>query len=160
MRTFARNIDRLMIPDNFLGTRLVKGGIPAEKMKKNVNPFFVDDYQPCYEPGEFILYVGRLVRQKGVFTLIRAMSLLSNEGPPMDKTAERGRYQFGVKDKRRPCGLESNPQSGLTTRAAFVTNICPHYRVKTFETLAQKLSVKFFFYSAGNERYWQQRLFM
>jgi glycosyltransferase involved in cell wall biosynthesis len=82
-RTFARNSDAFIIPDHFLGTRLVKGGIPAQKIKKNVNPFFVEDYQPGYEPGEFILYVGRLVRQKGVFTLINAISHSSSEGPPL-----------------------------------------------------------------------------
>jgi glycosyltransferase involved in cell wall biosynthesis len=82
-RTFARNNDLFIIPDKFLGTRLVRGGIPAHKIKKNVNPFFVEDYQPCYELGEFILYVGRLVRQKGVFTLIRAMSHSSPDGPPL-----------------------------------------------------------------------------
>jgi glycosyltransferase involved in cell wall biosynthesis len=82
-RTFARNSDAFIIPDHFLGTRLVKGGIPAQKIKKNVNPFFVEDYQPCYKPGEFILYVGRLVRQKGVFTLIKAMSHSSSAGPPL-----------------------------------------------------------------------------
>ena len=43
----------------------------------------MEDYQPCYEPGEFILYVGRLVRQKGVFTLVRAMSHSSPAGPPL-----------------------------------------------------------------------------
>lgn len=81
--TFARNSDAFIIPDHFLGTRLVKGGIPAQKIKKNVNPFFVEDYQPCYEPGEFILYVGRLVRHKGVFTLVKAMSQSSSDGPPL-----------------------------------------------------------------------------
>jgi len=43
-----------------------------------------------------------------------------------------------------------------TVRAAFVTNICTHYRVKTFERLAELYDVEFFFYSAGNEWYWQQ----
>ena len=43
-----------------------------------------------------------------------------------------------------------------TVRAAFVTNICTHYRVKTFERLAELCDVEFFFYSAGNEWYWQQ----
>ena len=81
--TFARNSDVFIIPDHFLGNRLVRGGIPARKIRKSVNPFFVEDYQPCYEPGEFILYVGRLVRQKGVFTLIHAMSHSSSGGPPL-----------------------------------------------------------------------------
>ena len=82
-RDFRSQHDLFIIPDNFLGTRLIKGGIPAEKIRKNVNPFFVEDYQPCYEPGEYILYVGRLVRQKGVFTLVRAMSHLPTDGAPL-----------------------------------------------------------------------------
>src|SRR5690242_17108046 len=43
-----------------------------------------------------------------------------------------------------------------TIRPAFITNICPHYRVKTFETLARFYDAEFFFYSNGNEWYWQQ----
>jgi glycosyltransferase involved in cell wall biosynthesis len=42
-------------------------------------------------------------------------------------------------------------------RVAFVTNMCPHYRVKTFETIAQSCDVKFFFYSDGDEWYWQEK---
>jgi len=40
---------------------------------------------------------------------------------------------------------------------AFVTNFCPHYRVKTFETLAKYHHVEFFFFSEGDEWYWQQK---
>jgi glycosyltransferase involved in cell wall biosynthesis len=40
---------------------------------------------------------------------------------------------------------------------AFVTNLCPHYRVKTFETLAHYHNIEFYFYSAGDEWYWQQQ---
>jgi glycosyltransferase involved in cell wall biosynthesis len=42
-------------------------------------------------------------------------------------------------------------------QAAFVTNFCAHYRIKTFETLARHLDVEFFFTSAGEEWYWQQQ---
>jgi glycosyltransferase involved in cell wall biosynthesis len=38
---------------------------------------------------------------------------------------------------------------------AFVTHFCPHYRVKTFERLAQVHNVDYFFYSPGNEWYGQ-----
>lgn len=41
-------------------------------------------------------------------------------------------------------------------KVAFVTNFCPHYRVKTFETLAKYHDVDYFFFSAGDEWYWQQ----
>lgn len=36
----------------------------------------------------------------------------------------------------------------------FITNFCPHYRVKTFELLAKYYETKFLFYSKGGERYW------
>jgi glycosyltransferase involved in cell wall biosynthesis len=41
------------------------------------------------------------------------------------------------------------------TNIAFVTHFCPHYRVQTFEILAQKYNVEYFFYSPGNEWYGQ-----
>jgi len=40
-------------------------------------------------------------------------------------------------------------------RVAFITNICPHYRVNTFETLAKYFDIDFYFFSAGKESYWQ-----
>ncbi len=42
-------------------------------------------------------------------------------------------------------------------RVAFTTNICPHYRVKTFETLARYHDMDYYFFSAGEEWYWQQQ---
>jgi len=41
-------------------------------------------------------------------------------------------------------------------KVAFVTNICAHYRVKTFETLTRYYNVDYYFFSAGDEWYWQQ----
>ena len=43
-------------------------------------------------------------------------------------------------------------------KLAFVTNFCPHYRVKTFESLSRQFDIDFFFYSTGDEWYWQQEL--
>src|SRR6185437_1866150 len=42
-------------------------------------------------------------------------------------------------------------------KITFVTNICPHYRVRTFETISQYYDTKFYFFSAGEEWYWQQQ---
>lgn len=41
-------------------------------------------------------------------------------------------------------------------RVAFVTNFCPHYRIRTFETLSRHHDVRYFFYSPGREWYWQR----
>jgi glycosyltransferase involved in cell wall biosynthesis len=42
-------------------------------------------------------------------------------------------------------------------KVAFVTNFCPHYRVRTYETLARHHDVDFFFFSKGQEWYWPDR---
>ncbi len=42
-------------------------------------------------------------------------------------------------------------------KVAFVTHYCPHYRVKTFETLASHIDTDFYFYSNGGEWYWQHQ---
>jgi glycosyltransferase involved in cell wall biosynthesis len=61
------------------------------------------------------------------------------------------------------CAVEENrfsPSVSLKpsklTRLAFVTNFCPHYRVKTLEILATLCDVDFLFYSDGAEWYWQK----
>ena len=40
---------------------------------------------------------------------------------------------------------------------SFTTNICAHYNVGTFEALARYYQMDYFFYSAGDEWYWQQQ---
>jgi glycosyltransferase involved in cell wall biosynthesis len=42
-------------------------------------------------------------------------------------------------------------------KIAFVTNICAHYNLGTFELLAQKHDVDYYFFSAGKEWYWQEQ---
>lgn len=42
-------------------------------------------------------------------------------------------------------------------RFLFITNWCPHYRVRTFEALTRRADVRFVFFSAGNEWYWGQQ---
>jgi glycosyltransferase involved in cell wall biosynthesis len=39
-------------------------------------------------------------------------------------------------------------------KIAFVTNLCPHYRVGTFEALARYHDLDFLFFSEGQESYW------
>lgn len=41
-------------------------------------------------------------------------------------------------------------------KVAFITTFCSHYRVKTFETLARYHDMDYYFFSAGDDWYWQQ----
>lgn len=44
---------------------------------------------------------------------------------------------------------------GEKNKIAFVTNYCPHYRIRTFETLARHHDADYYFFSEGSEWYWQ-----
>jgi glycosyltransferase involved in cell wall biosynthesis len=48
-------------------------------------------------------------------------------------------------------------KSELAPRVVFVTNFCPHYRVRTFECLARRVEVQFLFFSDAQEWYWPLR---
>ncbi|HEX5688590.1 MAG TPA: glycosyltransferase, partial [Roseiflexaceae bacterium] len=41
-------------------------------------------------------------------------------------------------------------------KIAFITNFCPHYREQTFALLARYHAIDYYFFSAGDEWYWQQ----
>lgn len=45
--------------------------------------------------------------------------------------------------------------AGRRRRVAFVTNMCTHYRIKPFETLARDYDVDYYFFSDGGEWYWR-----
>jgi glycosyltransferase involved in cell wall biosynthesis len=71
--TFARTVDVFQVPDQFMADKLAEGGLPAAKMVKNVNPFFVRDHAATTTHDGYIAFVGRLVRHKGVLTLLEAV---------------------------------------------------------------------------------------
>lgn len=80
LASFVECIDVFMVPDEFLGRKLVQGGIPASKIRRNVNPIFVRRYRPAPDHDGSVLFAGRLVPQKGVRTLLRAMALVRPAG--------------------------------------------------------------------------------
>jgi glycosyltransferase involved in cell wall biosynthesis len=44
------------------------------------------------------------------------------------------------------------------TKVAFITNFCTHYTQGLFEELAERFNVEYYFYSPGNEWYWEGKL--
>ncbi|HTR80574.1 MAG TPA: glycosyltransferase family 4 protein [Bacteroidota bacterium] len=74
----SRRISAYVTPDRFLGGKLVEGGFPSERIFPIFNPFDVTKYSPRMLEGEYFLYFGRIVREKGIFTLLKAMELLPN----------------------------------------------------------------------------------
>jgi glycosyltransferase involved in cell wall biosynthesis len=78
-RNFLRRaIAAYIVPDEFMRNALSRGGFPAQKMFINSTPFDVPPILPTYIFEEYVLFVGRLVPQKGAAVLVRAMSLLQS----------------------------------------------------------------------------------
>lgn len=70
--TYRRYVDAFIVPSQFYIAKLCEWGVPAA-MCRHV-PNFVDTtrYTPEYAPGNAFVYFGRLAREKGLDTLIRA----------------------------------------------------------------------------------------
>lgn len=71
--TFTR-IDRLLLPDEFMRGVLTRGGFDPARMDVVGTPFDPAPYGPGDREADEILFVGRLVRQKGILTLLRAFA--------------------------------------------------------------------------------------
>ncbi len=69
-------IDAFVCLTNFLKQKLLEAGIRQEKIF--VKPNFIDASQitPAYGQGEYAIFLGRLSREKGIWTLIRAFQQL------------------------------------------------------------------------------------
>ncbi len=92
-----RLIDRYIAPSHFLKQLMVKGGFPEKHI--HVLPHAIDAQAviPRYNDDGYILFVGRLVEEKGVWTLMRAAQLspgvrikVVGTGPEEDRM-----HQFG-----------------------------------------------------------------
>ena len=60
-------IDAFVTPDNFLRSKLIEGRIKAEKIVSIKNPFDVNGITISEEDEGYFLFVGRLIRQKGIY---------------------------------------------------------------------------------------------
>lgn len=90
-------------PSRFLLNKMAENGLPREKLV--YIPNFVDPtgFTPSFEVGDYLLYVGRLSHEKGVFTLLKALKSLGiplrivGDGP-VRQEAEEMVNQQGLKN--------------------------------------------------------------
>jgi glycosyltransferase involved in cell wall biosynthesis len=71
MKTWINKVDVFIALTEFARSKLVEGGIPAEKIRVKPN-FVYPDPGPKKGVGEYALFVGRLSPEKGVMTLLEA----------------------------------------------------------------------------------------
>lgn len=79
--TWKRFVTLFVTPDVFLKEKLVQGGISEDRIRVISNPFEVAAISPTVGRGDYALYVGRLIRPKGIFTLLEAS--LQSDCPPV-----------------------------------------------------------------------------
>lgn len=77
---YSTHVDRFVVPSRFYIDKFVEWGWPRERFCHVPN--FVDTRQlePSGSPGEAFVYVGRLSREKGLATFVRALSLSGAKG--------------------------------------------------------------------------------
>ncbi len=84
---WRKNLDRIVAPSKFYRNKLIEWGWPEKQVTYIPNYIDSSAYEPQFAPGDYFFYFGRLTKQKGVETLIRAVAdsglrlLLAGTGP-------------------------------------------------------------------------------
>ena len=102
LKIYESNVDIFHCPSQFMMKKLAEGGVPKNKLRKlyyTINLFHYP-YTPQY--SNYIVYYGRLAKEKGIVTLLNAMRELKNvslyiigEGPQRQLLEElKDRYQL------------------------------------------------------------------
>jgi glycosyltransferase involved in cell wall biosynthesis len=72
--SYTRNVDRFLVPSRFYLRKLGEWGFPPERFEYVPNFVASETLTPRFTPGERFVFFGRLSREKGIATLIRAAS--------------------------------------------------------------------------------------
>lgn len=103
---YRRDVARFICPSRFLLEQHRAAGLPADRLVHVPNFIQVRRYEPSFEHKGYLLYVGRLSREKGVGVLVRAAAHfdmpvhVAGDGPmrgeleALAKEAAPGRVHF------------------------------------------------------------------
>lgn len=91
--TWGRNVTRFISPSLFLKKKLVDFGFKQDDITYIPNFLSLEKYEAQYENNGYLVYVGRLSKEKGVSTLIKAFKqtksmcklLVIGDGPLMEE---------------------------------------------------------------------------
>lgn len=127
LRSWTRTVDRYIVLAEFARQKFIQGGLPAEKIVVKPN-FVAPDPTPGLGRGGYALFVGRLVPEKGVGTLLRAWERLPEKIPL--KIIGDGPLAPDVADARRRLpGIEwlghLSPEATMAAMHDAAALICP-----------------------------------
>jgi glycosyltransferase involved in cell wall biosynthesis len=106
------HVDEWIVASQFMARSLESAGVASEKL--TVVPYFIDHVVAANTAGEGILFVGRLVRVKGVHLLLDAVAMspslhlrIIGEGPERE-ALEKQAHDQGITDRVRFLGALPN----------------------------------------------------
>ena len=73
---YNKNVDYFICPSQFLLKQYVKIGIPEKKLVHIPNFINANHFVPTFVDKNYVLFVGRLSHEKGIYTLIKAVKCL------------------------------------------------------------------------------------
>lgn len=72
LKTYRQNVNRVVAPSRFYQRKLMEWGWPEGQVTYVPNYVDAARFEPEFEPGDYILYFGRMAPEKGVQTLLLA----------------------------------------------------------------------------------------
>jgi glycosyltransferase involved in cell wall biosynthesis len=125
-KTYSK-IDYYLCPSEFLKRKVAEFGVPEEKLIHF--PYFlpIDAYEPNYGPSNYFIYLGRLSREKGILTLLKAVQLMKGtrlkcrilgEGP-LEAQLKAQAEEWGLENIEFSGFLQGNALQTLIREAAF-----------------------------------------
>jgi glycosyltransferase involved in cell wall biosynthesis len=144
LRIYEKNVDLFIAPSQFLQRKVREYGIksPIEHLPNFIN---MERFQPCYEPDDYFIYVGRLIQVKGIHTLLEAMRQIQTShlyivgGGEMDAELRSFVQQHGLTNVSFLGHLDTEKLILVMQRAAF--SVVPsewyeNYPMSVVESLA------------------------
>jgi glycosyltransferase involved in cell wall biosynthesis len=90
----------LICPSMFSLKKHLEAGIPEKKLVHIPNFIKLQKFEPNYEPGDYILFVGRLSKEKGILTLLKAIKGLDIELKIVGEGPMREEYEKHVRNEK------------------------------------------------------------
>ena len=74
--TYSKKIDIFVTTNQFSRTKFIESGLPANKIMTIYGFISVYDFKPSWDSDNYSVYMGRLSREKGLHTLLKAFTEL------------------------------------------------------------------------------------
>ena len=131
---YKKNVSLFVCPSKFSLEKHIEIGIPEQKLVHIPHFVNLQDFHPEYHGGSYILYVGRLSREKGLHTLISAVKGLDTDLRIVGNGPMRDECELFVRQNNMKNVIFEGYKSGrglsdLYSNAAFVVVPSEWYEV-------------------------------